>query len=321
MITTGPYSLTNGTTVTVQDPQAATGTSSAAVQVQNASPFILTVTAYGQYFTLQEFTAQTIPLTADGSPITLDPSNGPAGTQGQVEVIWLLAGEIPPMSDGQLTGAAQYAIGLGEELMGPTVPVVANPSFFVDLPPTTKTLLLSIIEQGIGPPAITNVLVIGQTTLLPYYNQRPYLSAVTVSEANFLCVIPIPAVADSQVEIIISCASGVGGPYAYSVFGDTAQYDESVFYNGRPVLASAAATGNLVTTECRLLTASVDAAGSGAAEGAITIGGVDVIRVDLASVGGATAATLEFPQPYIVQATIAAVSTGGAVCSVSYAYP
>ena len=110
----GPYTLTAGQTLTVPNPTAGGGNPAAAVQLQNASGFVLSVIASGNQYTIQPFTAQTIPLVQDGSPITLQPIGQAVGiVSASLYVVWLLGQgnqpEAPPMADGPLTSAAVFA--------------------------------------------------------------------------------------------------------------------------------------------------------------------------------------------------------------------
>jgi hypothetical protein len=100
------------------------------------------VSAGGELYSIQSWTAQTIPLASDGVNPTVLPISGPSGTQGSMTAVWLLPGQSPPMEDGQLTGAAQYAQGLGQILLEPTTtnyPVTGPPTFTVPVPPTVSS--------------------------------------------------------------------------------------------------------------------------------------------------------------------------------------
>jgi hypothetical protein len=99
--TVGPISLTIDVPVTEVDPAQGLGNSSATVQVQNSSAFVLMVLAGGDVFTIQPFFATTIPVT--GTPIVITPSQNPQNTSGNtITLVWLLQGEQPPMEDGPL---------------------------------------------------------------------------------------------------------------------------------------------------------------------------------------------------------------------------
>jgi hypothetical protein len=309
MITNGPFSLSNGTAITVPDPQNLLGTSSAKVQIQNASPFIVTVSALGQFFTLQEFTAQTIPLTGDGTPITLTPSNGPAGTQGELEVVWLLSFETSPMADGQLTGAAQYAIGLGS-LLEINQPLNFGSPNVVALPPITKTVIISATSSG--GLSITRALVRGGTTGIIYYSQRPYL---TDGSTYYMIVIPIVAVLEASLVITFTGALGVSNNQ-WSIAADTAQYPESTFYSGEVNTVGINAPGTVLTGPARLLTAEIFSTAGGAAN--LLIGGTEVMRAPAAT----TQNTLSFPPNTLLQGAQTVTAAGNvSQATVVYAYP
>lgn len=106
MITDAPYIPVDGGLVSVSDPGARLGYSSAAIQIQNASPFAVNVAADGQVFAIQSFTAQTVPVAGDATPVTITPTGVAAASAGTITTVWLLANENPPMDDGSLTAAA-----------------------------------------------------------------------------------------------------------------------------------------------------------------------------------------------------------------------
>lgn len=117
--TTGPYALALGVTGDAPNPTLG-GKDFTAVQLQNSSVFVLTVLADGLTYTLQPFVAQTIPLSGTGSPIQITPSQNPSGVIAgdTLTLVWLLAGESPPMQDGPLTAAAILAGLAGAGIAG-----------------------------------------------------------------------------------------------------------------------------------------------------------------------------------------------------------
>jgi len=102
----GPITLALNVPTTEADPQQVLGTVSAAVQIQNSSVFQLQVFSLGDPYTIQPFTAQTIPT--GGQPITITPTQDPSSlTDAEtITIVWLLRGENPPQQDGPLTAAA-----------------------------------------------------------------------------------------------------------------------------------------------------------------------------------------------------------------------
>jgi hypothetical protein len=109
MITVGPYPVTLNIIDVEYDPAQALGAQSANLQVQNSSSFILSILTAGDVYTIQPFTAQTIPV--GGQPIQNTPIANPSGLTDAdtITIVWLLTGESPPMDDGPLTSAATVA--------------------------------------------------------------------------------------------------------------------------------------------------------------------------------------------------------------------
>jgi len=104
-VTQGPLSLSQGTTLTLNDP-ADYSVASAALQLQNNSGFTLTVQSAGATYNIMPFFAQTIPTIGGGQSITVTPSNPiqSAGNQtGGLTAVWLLPGQAAPIQDGALT--------------------------------------------------------------------------------------------------------------------------------------------------------------------------------------------------------------------------
>lgn len=110
MITQGPTTLRVGTVLPLNDPGANSNNPATAVQIQNGSPFIVSINIGGSIFTIQSFTAQTVPTAGGGQQMTLDPvasgGSSQSSSANSLVVVWLLAGENAPMVDGPLTAAA-----------------------------------------------------------------------------------------------------------------------------------------------------------------------------------------------------------------------
>lgn len=101
-LTTGPFTLTAGSSITLADPQV-TGQWSTAVQIQNASGFLLSVQSDGAPYTIQPYTASTIPTPPGGAIIPVTPSALIANQVGTLTAVWLLDGQKAPIEDGSLT--------------------------------------------------------------------------------------------------------------------------------------------------------------------------------------------------------------------------
>lgn len=253
---------------TVTDPKSQFGPPAASVQVQNASPFVLQVTIDGSQNVIQSFTAQTFDTDGSGTSLVFVPIGGPSGTQGSVTCVWLALNEDPPMTDGQLTGAAQYAVGLGTQLAANTAATLTSP-LTLTVPPTTRTILIEINE------VTTQLTVAGVQSGFKYYNDLfPYL----VTPNGWLVVVPFIGVADQQVTITPSANITIIG-----VWADTLQYSESVFYTGVPTAVSnqEAATGNysIISGPCRLLTLDLEVEPLTTLTANITLAGSRILRV------------------------------------------
>ena len=306
--------------LTLSDTSATGGVPAASVQVQNATPFTLTVTVGGLQDVVQAWTAATLPTGGDGVGLIALPTSGPVGSQGELTCVWLLPGEGPPMADGQLTAAAQYAQGLGTTLLSPSTPQVANPVLVVPVPPNVRTVILSILQLTMGPNPITNVLAVGQTSEIPFYNQPPYLNASRIAQSNFLCFIPVVSSVDSEVSISIT--GGGAGQYAFTVFGDTALIEESSYYNGAAQPTQITVAGLIKDGPFRLLTAALLSAGTGAVvlfpntTGAG--GGSDLVTTS----AGQSIATVAPPADYIVPLGSSVWATGAVTqAGITWAYP
>ena len=109
MIPSGPFVLANGVTGYYNDPTFAQP-QAAAVQIQNASGFFLTVQIGGANYILQPFCASTVP-TNNSYQLVVTP-NQPQGNFGVLlSLAWLQPNEMPPMADGPLTQGSTQSFG------------------------------------------------------------------------------------------------------------------------------------------------------------------------------------------------------------------
>jgi len=104
-ITQGPYALTNGGTLSFNDPNV-WGGSAATIQFQNATGFVIFVQTNGAGYNIQPFTNTTIP-TNSGQTITSVATATGNVAAGNLYVVWLLEGQTPPIPDGPITVYAQ----------------------------------------------------------------------------------------------------------------------------------------------------------------------------------------------------------------------
>ena len=308
--TSGPFTPSLLALITAPDPTAQWGSPATKVQVQNASPFALTVTVNGEQNTITSFTAQTLDTGGTGASATILPTAGPAGSQGSVTMVWLITDQAPPMTDGQLTGAATYAQGLGSTLLPATI--LASASLTpLSIPPTVRTLVFTLSSTT----AVTNITVTGTTSGFAYYQGTPYLK--NLSSFTYTVVVPVNPVVDPTVNLFVQ--NGGATTITTGVAGDTAAYDESLFYNGSPTTVTAS-TGptTLATGPLRLLNAHIDV--QAAQANIITVGGKGVLRADGSNQPGTVA--LSFPQPWCVGPGVIVATTGASTESgVSVAYP
>jgi len=236
---------------------------------------------------------------------------------GDVQVV------IPEPNSSALT-ATVFAAGIGTEVFtSPGVPVTSGTTVIiasVPLTSSTRTLIISI-GGGIFP---TLVQVIGNDTTFIYYNQPPYL--ITIDGALIIC--DVAGVADQSVEVIIV---GPGGTTSIpvTIWTDTAQYDESILYNGTAKAISAQENTNgtftVLSGPVRLISASLEQAAGGSAIFGLSTGGV-ILRSDNPAGQPTASLVVSFPPNTIVPngESLVLIVFGGAVYSIVgavYAYP
>ena len=100
-ITTGPFTLTAGQTLSFNDP-ATWSVNSANVQIQNNTGFNIYVQSAGGGYNIQPFTASTIPCAGGQTLVGVVSSTANVQT-GFLSAVWLLPGQTPPMPDGPMT--------------------------------------------------------------------------------------------------------------------------------------------------------------------------------------------------------------------------
>ena len=322
--TSAAYTPTLNTLITALDPTAQWGNPANRLQIQNASPFTLEITCNGEQNTIQSFTAQTLTLDGAGTTVTMLPTSGPVGAQGSITAVWLQYQQTPPMADGQLTGAAQYAQGLGSTLFS-TASVASGAANTVPLPPTTRTVVVSatwLSGVNAGPPQI---IVEGATSEIQYHYDNAYLTSSFVGSTLWVAVVPITSTIDTSLTITVT--GTVGENFGLSVYGDTAQYPESVLYNGRASASKAtratAGTTVLLNGPARLLTAEVRST-SPIVNAFILWDGAEILHAN-ANATSQISSTLTFPPNTLLSpgSTIALLTVGAdaGVGTVVSAYP
>ena len=179
-------------------------------------------------------------------------------------------------------------------------------------------------SASVRPCAATTSGVIGDwATKAP----PPYLPGIGTLTYTF--VVPVVGFIDSE----ILFAYGLFGfpAAAVQVYADTAEYSESLFYNGpvQTVSVAGAGTDTLLAGPARLLTAQVQATASTAGSTRIRqgAGGPILLTADATATSTNPASeTVAFPDDTILSAgsLLQAVITGAgssSIASVSYAYP
>ena len=100
-IITGPYAITSGQTITLNDP-ATWSIASATVPIQNNTGYTVYVQSAGAGYNVQPFTASTIPA-AGGQTIVGVVSSTANIQTGLLTAVWLLPGQTAPIQDGPMT--------------------------------------------------------------------------------------------------------------------------------------------------------------------------------------------------------------------------
>ena len=322
--TSSAYTPTLNTLITALDPTAQWGNPANRLQIQNASPFTLEITCNGEQNTIQSFTAQTLTLDGAGTTVTMLPTSGPVGAQGSITAVWLQYQQPPPMADGQLTGAAQYAQGLGSTLF-PTALVASGAANTVALPPTTRTVVVSAtLLSGVFTLA-PQIIVQGATSGIQYHINNAYLTSSLPGSQLWVAVVPITSTIDTSVTITVT--GGVGANFGLSVYGDTAQYPESVLYNGRAgaftYTRAVAGTTTILNGPARLLTVEVRSA-TNSVNAFILWDGAEILHAN-ANATSQISSTLAFPPNTLLSAgsTLALNTFGAGVAAgtVVSAYP
>jgi hypothetical protein len=221
MNTVGPQTLTVGTANSVVDP-ARTGNPSVAVQIQNSSPYQLSVLSNGDTYAIQPFYAQTIPV-AGGVPIEITPlAQGGISTACSVTLVFLLGVapgngiqidadqggggmwvETPPQGDGPLTAQAIAAAlstqgtvdNLGTFPINASFNVVARHSY---------TALLVVTATQVGHSAF-------------------YANVANTSQFPAVALFGAPlqnyTVAATAARGLVACANGPGDTLQVTIFG------------------------------------------------------------------------------------------------------
>ena len=326
--TSAAYTPSLNRLLTVPDPTAQWGTPATKLQIQNASPFTLEITCNGEQYTIQSFTAQTMPLDGSGTTVTMLPTSGPAGFQGSITAVWMQKGQSPPMADGQLTGAAQYAQGLGQSLLDTTPTQSGIQAFGVATNPNIRTVIIQVsaVSGAVSVPPFLQVQ--GGNTLTNYYSQSMYLIGGTLLSLVWTAVVPVISSLDDALLITVT---PTGFTYTVAVLGDTALYQEAEYYNGLPTMASVSglngSTLDIITGPCRLLTAHIRSTNLNT-YAVLEFNGTEIAFVQGPVAGNQGTVDIVFPaNTWLYGSEAITLTQGGSVAgyesfaSVMYAYP
>ena len=156
MITTGPYQLAAGTQLTVYDPAKYT-TANSSVQVQNDSGFSLVVSVGGLSLPVPPRTIVTMPTgTAPQLVVTPSAVSG-SSTSGALTLLWMLAGETSPVSDGPITISTTQSATVSFSSSSVTN-TVGGMSITLEAPATSQQVSCSLVSgptSGSEPYTIT----------------------------------------------------------------------------------------------------------------------------------------------------------------------
>ena len=158
MLTTGPFTLTQGAEASYPDPYATGGPTAVNVQLQNQSPYVLTVLAAGEQFTVQAFSAQTVPIQSSGGAsiaVTPEGSTGSVATNG-LYLVWLLRGEQSETPDGSFSITS---VDIGTIAAGQVIEVINSPGAYVATQSTASAASVSLTPASGGGTASQSVTI------------------------------------------------------------------------------------------------------------------------------------------------------------------
>jgi len=214
----------------------------------------------------------------------------------------------------------------------PVAGIASGVETLVTVPANVRTLMIQ--GQGLvgpyGPPTNVELRLNFTPPTGAFYNQPPYYLTPTGAGTfgTFVVFAPIPVGIYGGAATVIGVT--ITGPTAfqYNVFGDTAQYNENVFYNGVAKGAQTTITGGtagfaIVSGPCRLLTAELDVLPGNI--GTLQLNGTGILRGDAAAGTNSVTPSISFPPNTILPLgqTLQLVSTGAGtvIASVTYSYP
>jgi hypothetical protein len=232
----GPFTLVLNVAQSLLNPTASGGNPATAIQIQNSSGFVLSVLAGGEQYTIQSFTAQVVPLIADGSPITVDAVQSTGTTANKITVVWLLAGESPPMTTGPLTAAAIVAAITGTVSLAPgttvgvtkiTDPVTVNGPITVEGVPTGTTIGVAGTVTTSATSQLLEILnatsVVNETnTILQTGDAIDFLGATSAVTGTHIHLTVKANKSYSGIIVMVHVKTGAQKPVVFQVIDTTA---------------------------------------------------------------------------------------------------
>lgn len=275
-LTTPPQAIAPGPGVPIDTP---TDTPWAALVLANLSPYLLEVQAGGQVAWLNPWTETIYRSSPTHAPVVVTAQGAgttpPAGSSSQIQATWYAPGENPegawPVSltanalAAELTGISVVVPPPPGLLSGPVTSIATRTSMTVPITPETRTLIVICASQAGATKPVDRVSVFGFTSLLTFYDGPPYLIR---GSAFSQTIVPIMGAIDTAMAVIIDTTDPAGA-FEYSTYGDSTEYDESIFYNGSLQAANqsraTAGTTPILTGPARILTLAAEAEGGAAA--------------------------------------------------------
>ena len=299
-LTTGPYTLTNGVSLSLVDPYRYSSPA-ATVQLQNNTGFLLTVQSSGAPYTIQPYTATTIPTILGGQSVIVLPTAATPNQVGQLSAVWLLDGQDPPIPDGPLTGG----IANQKVAYGPTT-LSGSQTFTVPL--SSSDQAISLVISSAGPLTVLYSVTGTQSGIV--YSATGLGSTITWSSSSTQVRGPWPVYGaiDTSVTVVITVVSGTAS-YTAEVLTYTYPqvYAQNIIVNQTPGNPLDVVTyGGLSSSSINLTSTTTTTLLAAPASGTAT-------RVHSISVFGNTAAqTVRFQSGGSVIAILAAGTTPGA---------
>lgn len=195
MITTGPYSLSAGTPLTVYDP-AKYIAASASVQAQNDSGLSLILSVGGLSLPVPPRTIVTVPTgTAPQLIITPSAVSG-SSTGGSLTLVWLLPGETSPVADGPITISTTISstVAVSSQTLANTVNSALQLTLATLTPPSQQ--VSTAITTGSAGATFT---IIGNLSSHVYYSGS--LGASVTETVSFPFT---PSYGDTSLELSVS---------------------------------------------------------------------------------------------------------------------